>query len=290
MNFLDQGIGSLKKFRNDLQLSQKDLALLLNVTQATVARWEQGQSLPKDVSETLGKILIICDDNFLKQWFLTMLRGSGGFLTCEIILSLCEMDMSKEKQTAKDILIKEQTAHSVYGFLKEYFDHEGKLKSNELYDHVKTLKTETLKNKRNAGRGSMRLSTRGFKEISFDFSYDRPILTIRNEKNRHDLFPLSRIVEILDSLYAQFELEFFPLANNVQLLGSGDERPGFGRTIYDLNGRDTKNAQAASYLGPLLESIGILKWNGIRKGIEWHLLNPPPPTIDELEELLIGQQ
>lgn len=44
--------------REELQLSQIDLAALLNVTQPTVSRWELGLTAPKDVHRVaLAKVL-----------------------------------------------------------------------------------------------------------------------------------------------------------------------------------------------------------------------------------------
>ena len=45
-------IGRLKKLRNSMQISQKDFAQALNVSQQTVASWESGRTEPSHVALT----------------------------------------------------------------------------------------------------------------------------------------------------------------------------------------------------------------------------------------------
>jgi hypothetical protein len=46
-----------------------------------------------------------------------------------------------------------------------------------------------------------------------------------------------------------------------------------------------KHAQAATYLGPILEDAAIFDWNGKRQGTQWKLIINPP-MINELKELI----
>lgn len=99
------------------------------------------------------------------------------------------------------------------------------------------------------------LSTRGApaQAIQFDAWYSDGLLQIR-------------------SLQQQFGRDLFPLANNVERLGHGDEQPGLGMTILQVGfDRSTAHAQGSSYLGPCLERLGYCEWNGEHHGIQWRL-------------------
>ena len=77
---------------------------------------------------------------------------------------------------------------------------------------------------------------------------------------------------ILRSLSQQFGTEWFPLANNVQKLTRGIERPGLGMTILAQKPSNILHAQGASYLGVVWEEGGFLEWNGRHRGIAWRLV------------------
>jgi hypothetical protein len=134
------------------------------------------------------------------------------------------------------------------------------------------------------------LSTRGpeGKRKKFTYTYDQlsKKLIIRNSEGREDLFELPELIAIVQSLFKQFQFNFFPLANNVELLGRGTEQPGLGKTILDLRPGDIKHAQASSYLGVVLEDIGIFKWNGVNRGIKWRIILPPEEW--RIEERLVA--
>ena len=120
----------------------------------------------------------------------------------------------------------------------------------------------------------------GFKQrVRFEwwFDDDNNSLMIENEKGRREQFPLDEIIKILQQIQAEFGSGYFPLANNVQKLGNGTEIRGLGMVILDFNPGDVKHAQAASYLGPVLEETGYFEWNGKNKGISWKLMED---TID----------
>lgn len=113
------------------------------------------------------------------------------------------------------------------------------------------------------------------KRISFKWwlDVDRNVLMTKNENGRVDQFHLDEIVKILQRIKTEFGSGYFPLGNNVEKLRKGTEVRGLGTIIFDFSPGDIKHAQAASYLGPLLEDIGFFEWNGKHKGIEWRLLN-----------------
>jgi len=137
-----------------------------------------------------------------------------------------------------------------------------------------------------------RLETRGGKRRRRRFGYrvTENALEIENVNGRVDVFPFGELHAILQSLRMQFEDRWFPLANNVEKLGNGTERAGLGRTILDPVTGDITHAQASSYLGRVLEDIGLAEWNGKRRGIEWRLTGAHPETEDELAALLTQQQ
>ncbi|MBE7567951.1 hypothetical protein [Acidithiobacillus sp. HP-11] len=121
------------------------------------------------------------------------------------------------------------------------------------------------------------LVTRGPAEraISFEAQYADGILHICSLDERHIQHSYSaiEIYLILKSLQQQFGQNYFPLANNVERLGHGEEQPGLGMTIlqvgFDIN---IAHAQGSSYLGPCLEHLGYCEWNGQHHGIQWRLI------------------
>jgi len=127
--------------------------------------------------------------------------------------------------------------------------------------------------------GKKELETRGpvSRRRCFTTKFDWPSssLVITNDRRRIDVFPLSEVEAILERFQTRFGSDWFPLANNVEKMGDGTEKPGFGMTIMELTGNVT-HAQASSYLGPLLESLGYLEWNGKHTGIQWRLNAEPP--------------
>ncbi len=67
------------------------------------------------------------------------------------------------------------------------------------------------------------------------------------------------------------------MANNVQHMGNNTERKGLGMAIRSFGANVTK-AQASSYLGPYLESVGVFKLDYIKSNTAWSLLVPPNCT------------
>lgn len=123
----------------------------------------------------------------------------------------------------------------------------------------------------------IRLSTRGGpnQAIAFDAKYHNEILHIYRADEQIVLhsYSATEIYQILQSLQKQFGQEYFPLANNVERLGHGDERPGLGMTILQVGiNTNITHAQGSSYLGPCLERLGYCEWNGLNNGIQWRLI------------------
>ena len=83
---------------------------------------------------------------------------------------------------------------------------------------------------------------------------------IKNEKDRDIEFTFDEINEIIDSLNKKFEYNWFPLSNNVVKVQNHTAEEGLGKTIYNLTNNINK-AQGASYLGPFLEEIGLMKFS-----------------------------
>lgn len=113
----------------------------------------------------------------------------------------------------------------------------------------------------------------------FSWTYDSQTksLVAINDRHRALSYDIENVLEILSSLEAQFGDDFFLLANNVALLGRGEEKPGLATTILQSYQGDITRAQGASYLGVILEELGYLEWNKKTYGIAWRLL---PREID----------
>ena len=125
----------------------------------------------------------------------------------------------------------------------------------------------------------------------FRWCWDGQTLHIHreNQKHQHDEFPRAELENILKDLEGQFRSGWFPLANNVAKMPKGTEKPGLGMTIFRIRPRDTMHAQASSYLGVVLEQIGLTTWNGKCRGIEWRF-NSKVPTGNALAVLLRDPQ
>lgn len=270
----------LKIYRNELGLSQTEVARFFHVTQATVARWEYKNGsplIPNDAVDILYKIIAICHNNRLKDLFMMILRGPDGFEACHSLINLIEAEFTDENLTSSKVRIKENAVKSINAFAKEI------KMSNRLANSLNEFRVQDNTS------NEWPLKTHGFRDQAkaFNFSYDgtTKAITIIAEHGRTDVFSLNLISQVLTSLYEQFLGDEFPLANNVAHLSKGTERVGLGSTIYKFNGKDTKNAQAASYLGPLLESLSVLEWNGLHRGIKWKFLRKII-TVQELEDQL----
>jgi hypothetical protein len=79
-------------------------------------------------------------------------------------------------------------------------------------------------------------------------------------------------MSIIAWLQKEFGDNWFPLANDVRKLGNGTEVAGLGTAILNQAPGDITHAQGSSYLGVVLDQIGVLKWNERKKGIKWQIL------------------
>ena len=106
----------------------------------------------------------------------------------------------------------------------------------------------------------------------FDWHFDAAAqnVVIRNEDDRLLVYTVDELAELLNRLETAFGTSAFPLANNVETLAAGTERPGLGMTFMSIK-KNTTFAQGASYLGVVLEKLGYLRWNGRSRGISWRL-------------------
>ena len=114
------------------------------------------------------------------------------------------------------------------------------------------------------------------KRKRFYYRWDGQSLHIHRESGWHDEFPVSEIADILKRLDDQFAAGWFPLANNVEKLSTSTEQAGLGQTILQGQPGNVRHAQASSYLGVVLEDLGLATWNGLNKGIQWRLIKKPP--------------
>ena len=126
--------------------------------------------------------------------------------------------------------------------------------------------------------GGGMLTTRGAgkkaKQFKWWFEPHLKMVRIENENRRRHSYCVEDIRAILGRLDHDFGGEWFPLANNVALMGKRKEKMGLGRAILEQGESSVCHAQGASYLGVVLEECGYLVWNGIPKGIEWRIDKP----------------
>ncbi len=111
------------------------------------------------------------------------------------------------------------------------------------------------------------------KRFKWQLNENKKTILVENEQGKKHHYSIMEISNILRSLYQQFKNEYFPLANNVEWLANGTEKPGLGMTILSFTPNDVYHAQGASYLGVILEECGYLEWNGASRGIMWKLKN-----------------
>jgi hypothetical protein len=91
--------------------------------------------------------------------------------------------------------------------------------------------------------------------------FQEDYVKIKNENGRQEEYSVHEIFEVLNWLTDKFGLDWFPLANNVEKLGNETEVNGLGVAILQKRPRKISHAQGASYLGVVLEHVGILEWN-----------------------------
>jgi len=127
--------------------------------------------------------------------------------------------------------------------------------------------------------------THGGRKIGFKWLIENEQVNVQTETGLSHAFAIDEILSIVDWLAERFGNGWFPLANNVEKLGTNTEQPGLGLAILSHTPKDIFHAQGASYLGVILEHAGILDWNGKSRGISWKLLQQPR-RVDELNNML----
>lgn len=88
------------------------------------------------------------------------------------------------------------------------------------------------------------------------FSYP---LNSNGKQRAPDYFGVNEVVEICRYLERNFAGWPFTLANNVERLNYRNKKPGLGMAIRSLPSADVLKAQASSYLGPYLMSLGVFE-------------------------------
>lgn len=114
----------------------------------------------------------------------------------------------------------------------------------------------------------------------FKWIYQDDYVRITNEDKREHKFSLTEIQNILTWLVSRFGRDWFPLGNNVANIGQNIEKDGLGVAILQQRPGDISHAQGSSYLGVVLEDVGILEWNNKQKGIEWRIIGLPESLTD----------
>ena len=88
---------------------------------------------------------------------------------------------------------------------------------------------------------------------------------------------------IMQTLDNQFPKKYFPLENSKPIKHKKILNPGLGLASTECGIAD---ATCASYIGPILEDLGFLEWNGKRKGIEWKLVDQPASAAEIKDRVL----
>ena len=125
----------------------------------------------------------------------------------------------------------------------------------------------------------------GRKAKRFSWAIRNDCIEIENENKLQHQYSLTEINAILFWLKDRFGAEWFPLANNVEKLWHDEEVDGLGVSILRQQPRNISHAQGSSYLGVVLEQLGILEWNDRHKGIEWRIIRQVP-TLNKLRKAI----
>ena len=128
-------------------------------------------------------------------------------------------------------------------------------------------------------------TTHGGRQKNFEWQLVGKDIFIKNEDGRVHLYSLSEIYQIIQWLRRKFGNDWFPLANNVESMGSGEEKDGLGMAILNSSPDDITHAQGSSYLGVVLDEVSIFQWNGAKRGIHWRVAKMPE-SISQLEQII----
>ena len=134
-------------------------------------------------------------------------------------------------------------------------------------------------------RIDMLMTHGGRRAKRFDWAFRNDYVRIKNENERQEEYSLAEIFAVLGWLTHRFGADWFPLANNVEKLGHDEEADGLGIAILRQQPRNISHAMGSSYLGVVLEHVGILEWNNRQRGIEWRIIRQTR-TLDELRKAM----
>ena len=130
-------------------------------------------------------------------------------------------------------------------------------------------------------------TTHGGRNKEFDWRLVGEDIFVKNEDGRVHVFSLSETHQIIHWLKKKFGNSWFPLANNVESLSKGEEKNGLGVAISRFSPGDVVHAQGSSYLGVVLEEVGVFQWNGVKRGIHWRIMQLPQ-SVKNLRVLIIN--
>jgi len=99
--------------------------------------------------------------------------------------------------------------------------------------------------------------THGGRYKLFEWNLIDDKICIANTEGKEHYYNLSEINKILTSLRIRFENEWFPLANNVELMGRGEEREGLGMTVLNITPMDITHAVEPLPLTHTLIRVGL---------------------------------
>lgn len=129
----------------------------------------------------------------------------------------------------------------------------------------------------------MEAVTRGGSNQARKFSWEisNNQITINSESGISHKYSMSEVSAALMWLKCKFGTNTFPLANNVERLGQGTEKDGLGLALYSIR-KKTTFAQGSSYLGVVLEKLGVFQFDSEQSVISWRLT----PDDDKLGNLI----
>ena len=76
------------------------------------------------------------------------------------------------------------------------------------------------------------------------------------DSEQHHEYTHTEILTALEWLQERFKTALFPLGNSVSKVGNETEKDGLGKALYSVK-KNTTFAQGASYLGVVLEQMGV---------------------------------
>ena len=106
----------------------------------------------------------------------------------------------------------------------------------------------------------------------WEYSAQNGIKIIRNFKNieRIDFFSISNIEAIVNYVIMTGKVR---LSNNVERLKDGSELDGLGKYVFDNIEKDTSHAQSMSQFAAIMVHMGVFKYNGAKKAMEFWVIN-----------------